>query len=422
MTGTVSPVRKTVLANGLTIVTERISHVRSVSLGVWIRAGARTDDIERMGMAHFIEHMLFKGTERRTAFDIADILESLGGSLNAFTARDMTCYYASVLDEHLEQAVDVLSDILCHSVISPEEIEREKLVVLEEIHSAEDIPEEFVQDTFGDIVLSPDPSGKPILGKPETVREFTRENIRDYMCRYYTGKNAIIAAAGNIEHDRFVELVASQFTFHDADISYELQPVPNLYNQRTDIIRKIQQAHLCIGGSTFGYCDKRRTALWLLNTFLGNGMSSRLFQEIREKHGLAYTVYSYTELLRDRGFIATYAATKVASGEKVLGLIRDEFEKLSEYPLDSMTLDRVKSQVKGSLVLSLESTSNRMNRLAKQEILLGTFYSIDDTIGYIEKTTAKDIQSVAQDIFNPKDIKTVVVAPQRRNNLLHSKE
>ncbi|MHB9027907.1 MAG: M16 family metallopeptidase [Candidatus Latescibacterota bacterium] len=409
-----SPIHKTVFPDGLTVVTERMPYVRSVSLGVWIRAGARTDCTEKAGMAHFIEHMLFKGTERRSVFEIADSLESLGGSLNAFTSRDMTCYYVSVLDEHLRQAIDILADILNHSLFVPEEIEREKLVVLEEIRSSQDVPEELVEDIFGDVMLSPDPAGKPILGTPESVQSFTREEIIEYLARWYTSSSIVIAAAGNIEHDTLAELVSSYFTFSDADKSPDMQQIAQVNETRIDIVRKIQQSHICLGGRTFGYADDRRTALWLLNTLLGNGMSSRLFQNIREKHGLAYSIYSFTELLQDKGFITTYAATETGNLEKTIDLIREEYRNLSEASLDSETMDRVKSQLKGSLVLNLESTSNRMSRLAKQEILLGTHHDIDTTIHMVEGVTSEAVRQVSQEVFSPESLRTVVITPSKR--------
>lgn len=404
-------VKKTVFPNGLTVVTERMPYVRSVSLGVWIGAGSRTDSVERMGLAHFIEHMLFKGTEKRSVFEIADSLESLGGSLNAFTSRDMTCYYASVLDTHLEQAIDVLSDILLHSTFAPEEIAREKLVVLEELRSAEDVPEELVEDVYGDLVLNPDPAAKPILGTVETVERFTRDDGMEYMSRYYSASTCVIAAAGNIQHEHVVDLVSSYFTFNDTNNYIEPECITKTKKKKIVIKKDIQQSHICYGGLTFGYADERRNALWLINTLLGSGMSSRLFQNIREKHGLTYSIYSFTELLKSNGFIATYAATEIANMDLTLNLIRKEYEDLSEIPLDDETIRRVKSQLKGSVVLSLESSSNRMSRLAKQEIFLHTYYDIDDTIRQIDAVTAEQVQNVARDIFREENIRTVIVKP-----------
>lgn len=403
-------VRKTVLPYGLTIVTERIPHVRSVSLGVWIMAGAETDRIENMGMAHFIEHMAFKGTETRSAFEIADSIESLGGSLNAFTSRDLTCYYVSILDEHVNCAVEILADILCHSLFSFEEIEREKCVVIEEIHSSQDIPEDLVQDTFGDATLSPDPASKPVLGTIETVQCFVREDVIKYISSHYSERNILVAAAGNIEHDKLIELVSSYFTFNNSSYFIEKQYTEAIINRKIMIHKDILQSHICYGGLTFGFRDNRRTTLWLINTLLGSGMSSRLFQNIRERHGLAYTIYSYTELMMLTGFIATYAATETQNQERTLSLIHDEYEKLTRSELDSETIERVKSQLKGNLVLSLESTTSRMNRLAKQELFLGTYYDINDTIHQIEQVTPGQIIEVAREIFSEKNLRTVIVS------------
>lgn len=406
-----SLVKKTVFPNGLTVVTERMPYVRSVSLGVWVGAGSRTDHIDRMGMAHFIEHMLFKGTEKRSVFEVADSLESLGGSLNAFTSRDMTCYYASVLDEHLERAVDILSDILLHSTFVPEEIDREKLVVLEEIRSAEDVPEELAEDLFGDLILNPDPSAKPILGTIDAVEQFARKDVLEYMSRYYPPCNIVVAAAGNIEHGHVTDLVASYFTFNEYGNYLEPESIKTINDRVISIKKDIQQSHICYGSPTFGYTDDRRNALWLINTILGSGMSSRLFQNIREKHGLTYNIYSFMELLKNNGFITTYAATETANLDKTLKLINDEYRSLSDIKLDDETMERVKSQLKGSVVLSLESSSNRMSRLAKQEIFLQTYYDIDDTIRQIDAVSADQVQAVAQDIFREENIRTVIVRP-----------
>ena len=407
-----SDARKTVFPNGLTIVTERIPHVRSVSLGVWVLAGSQTDRIENMGMAHFIEHMVFKGTETRSAFEIADSIESLGGSLNAFTSRDLTCYYVSILDEHITCAVDILSDILSHSIFAPEEIEREKSVVIEEIRSSQDIPEELVQDVFVDATLSPDPASKPILGTIETVQCFERDNIITYMSSHYSARNILVAAAGNIEHDRLIDLISSYFTLNNKYYPLDIQAIETISNRRIMIHKDILQSHVCYGGRTFGFNDDRRTTLWLINTLLGSGMSSRLFQNIRERHGLTYTIYSFIELMKLTGFIATYAATEVQNLDRTLSLIHDEYEKLTHIELDSETLDRVKSQLKGSLVLSLENTTNRMNRLAKQEIFLDTFYDINDTIRQIEHVTPSQTREIAHEVFSEENLRMAIVSPE----------
>ena len=391
------------------VVTERIPHVRSVSLGVWIKAGSRTDTVKEMGMAHFVEHMLFKGTENKTVFEIANSLESLGGSLDAFTDRDMTCYSAFILDEHLVKAVDVLSDILTHSLLIPHEIEREKKVVYEEIRSVNDNPEELVQDMFGDCVLNPDASCKPILGTLKTVKRFHRDTITEYMAKYYSPSNILISAAGNIDHNELIKLISSYFVLDGENTDIQFEDVTTTTDFKVIREKDIQQSHLCVGGRTFGYTDDRRTVLWVMNTILGNGMSSRLFQNIREKYGLTYNIYSFIELLQSLGFMTTYAATEKKNMDRTIELIMKEYKILSTQNIDDETLSRAKSQLKGSLILNLENTTNRMSRLAKQEILLDKNYDIHDTIKHIDAVTPSMIHETAKEIFNISNLRTVII-------------
>lgn len=404
-------VSKTVLPHGLTVVSERIPGIRSVSLGVWVKAGSRTDTLDKMGMAHFIEHMLFKGTATRSPFDIANELESLGGTLNAFTTRNITCYYACVLDEHLPIAVDVLSDMISNSVLPPDEIDREKSVVIEEIHSASDVPEELVQDSFTDLVLNPLPEGKPILGTDDTVNSILRSDITDYMSRLYTPKNIVIAAAGNLTHEQLVREVEKRFSSSYISDSGSFENSTVNTDKRMVISRDIAQSHICIGGKTIGYNDSRHVTLWLLSTILGSGMSSRLFQNIREKLGLAYSIYSFTELLASAGIFATYAATDVINQEKVIQLILKEYRKAAAKKVSKKTLTDAKNQMIGGLVLSLESSYNRMTRLAKNEIYFQEYREIDDTIHRITRVTPDEICDLSETLFADSNIKTVIVAP-----------
>jgi predicted Zn-dependent peptidase len=406
-----SSVKKTVLPNGLAIVTERMNHVRSVSLGVWVRAGSRTDRNDKTGMAHFVEHMLFKGTERRTSFEIANEIESLGGVIDAFTSRDLTCYFINVLEEHIDRAVDVLSDIICHSTLTDEEIEREKGVVIEEIRSSQDVPEELVQDAFGDYILSPDSAAKPVLGSEEHVQHYERRDIIHYISQNYSSQNMLFSAAGLIDHERLVDLIASQFTFNGPGLYEEPQSIINDHDAHVTIRKDILQSHLCFGCKTFGYRDNRRSALWLINTLLGSGMSSRLFQNIRERHGLTYAIYSFTEVMKENGFFATYAATDPEHLDETLSLIRTEYTNLSQTALDDETIGRIRSQLKGSLLLSLENTTSRMNRLAKLELMLDEYHEIAETISEIEGVATQEIQEVSEELFNEKNLLTVVVTP-----------
>lgn len=406
---TAGEVRRTVLENGLTVVTERIPHVRSVSLGIWVRAGSMTDREDTLGMAHFIEHMAFKGTERRDAFAIADTIESLGGSLNAYTERDMTCYYATVLDDHVNVAFDVIGDMLTHSCFDPDDIEREKNVVLEEIRSAEDVPEELVQDIFGDATLSPDPVSKPILGTAETVQCIGRESIKNYISSNYLNNTTVVAVAGNIDHERIVDLTSSNIMLSNKTIHDVSQENKNNYQSLIILEKDLQQAHICFGFKTFGYIDDRRIPLRILMTVLGGGMSSRLFQSLRERHGLCYSVYSYSELLRSTGFVATYAATELSNREKVISMIEEEHNDMSRNVLERHTLEKTKSHLAGSMIIGLDNTSNRMNRLARHEIYLGHHYDIYDTINQINSIDLETVRCLAEEIFDKGGIRTVVV-------------
>jgi len=385
-------------------------HVRSVSFGVWIKAGSYTDDTCMGGLAHFLEHMVFKGTETRSCFDIAASLESVGGTLNAFTSRDITCYYAGVLSEHAPLAVDVIADMLQRSQFIPGEIENEKQIVIEEIHASADVPEEFVQDSFSDLLLNPYPESKPILGDEESVKSFTRDDLFSYLHRHYTRPNIVIAAAGNVEHSSLVELVKKHCEFTKDGGAYPTENAPVDKSHVHHIRKNISQAHICCGAQIFGYSDSRRMSLLLLNTILGDGMSSRLFQNIREKHGLAYSIYSFTELFEQRGLIATYAATDSKRLKVTLELLRWELSRLRDERVDDETLSMAKSQVTGNLVIALENPFNRMSRLARQEIYLNDYRDIDDTIEEIQAVTKEELQSLACDIFSEEDLLTVYLS------------
>jgi len=396
----------------LTVVSERIPGIRSVSLGIWIKAGSNTDPLEKMGIAHFTEHMLFKGTRKRSAYDIADAVESVGGTLDAFTSRNLTCYHAHVPGEYADLVLDILSDIMIHSVFAPEEIERERNVIIEEISSAQDVPEEAVQDAFTDIVLNPLPESKPILGTHLSVREIRRDDFLEFTASHYTGPNTIIAAAGNVEHVNIVRAAEECFRLAATGGS---RPIENAERESSTltchIAKNISQAHICVGSRIFGYPDSRRMSLCLLNTILGNGMSSRLFQNIREKHGLTYSIYSFTELFETVGVIATYLATDVKNIDRVLELVKYEYSRLYEEKIGGERLERAKSQYKGNFILHLENVVNRMNRLARNEIFFGKHRDISDTMKRIDSVSEKDIQETARDIFRENVLRTVIVSP-----------
>ncbi|MBI3670727.1 MAG: insulinase family protein [Acidobacteria bacterium] len=403
-------IQKHVLPNGLVVITESMPHVRSVSVGIWIRTGSRREPAELNGISHFIEHMVFKGTQRRTAEEIARSMDSVGGMLDAFTAKEMICFSAKVLDEHLPIALDVLSDLVLRPRFAEEDIAREKQVVLEEIKMDQDNPDYLVHEIFTQNLWQGHPLGKPILGTRETVKGFTRESLFACYRPWFAPNNIVITAAGHLEHVRLVELAAREFA--------DLAPVPNGHADTaprpharitTRTKRELEQVHICLGVPSYPMAHERRYAGAVLNNILGGGMSSRLFQNIREKQGLAYAVFSEVSPYRDAGMLSIYAGTGLETAEQVVRLVSREFQNLKEKPVSEEELRRAKDHLKGSLMLSLESTSSRMSHLARQEMYFGRFFSLDEMLASIEHVTHEDIQQIAQEFFAPKRIGVTVL-------------
>jgi predicted Zn-dependent peptidase len=395
----------TTLANGLRVITERMAHVRSVSLGLWIRTGSRREVGAENGISHFIEHMVFKGTKNRTAEEIARSVDSIGGGLDAFTAKEMVSYNTKVLDEHMPLAFDVLADLVLNPLFRPDDIEKEKGVILEELKMEADNPEYLLHEIFVSTFWKDHPLGKAILGTKETVRGFDQEMLRAYYSRYYAPSNILITAAGNLSHERLVELVRERFEDmpFDAQLAPDIAPVPHaklVFRNKASL----EQTHLYMGVPGYPFPHKLRYACYALNTVLGGGMSSRLFQNIREKQGLAYAVYSELSMYRDAGCMAIYAGTSLESATKVVESIMKEFRELKENPVPEEELRRAKDHLKGSLMLSLESTSSRMGNLARQELYFDHFYTLDEMIQSIEDITAAQVQSIAQELFDPNKI------------------
>ena len=406
-----SEYKKTQLPNGLTIVTEKIPYIRSVSIGVWIKSGSRDESKEANGMAHFLEHMLFKGTERRSAREIARSLESVGGYLNAFTSKEQTCYYAEILDNQISKAVDVLSDMICHSVFAPKELEKERQVILDEIDSVEDSPDDLVQDIFVE-KLYPDHSlGLPILGSKSSVNRVTRELLIEFFQKFYSSDNILIAAAGNIEHDRLVDLCEIKFQLTSNNESNASQSSPQIGQGEYLLSRQINQAHICLGTSALPYNHHLKYELLLLNTMLGVGMGSRLFQNIRELHGVAYSVYSFVDFFKDNGLLAIYLGTDRSKKDKAISLIEKELKKLQSKPLSRTELQRVKAQLKGNLLLGLENTPRRMSRLAKMEIYLQKYQDVDQIIRDIDNVSSDSISTLVKQIFDQEQMLQVVFLP-----------
>ena len=402
---TIRDIETTTLANGVRVISEEMSHVRSVSLGVWIGTGSRRETAEENGISHFIEHMVFKGTKNRSAEDIARSVDSIGGGLDAFTAKEMVSYNTKVLDEHLPLAFDVLADMVRNPLFRDEDIEKEKGVILEELKMEVDNPEYLLHEIFSSNFWKDHPLGKPILGTKDTVRKFHREMIGDYYRRYYSPSNILITAAGNLNHGRLVELAREHF--EDLRINGALQPdvapVPHarlVFRNKTSL----EQTHLYIGVPAYPFSHDMRFACWALNTVLGGGMSSRLFQNIREKQGLAYAVYSELAMYRDTGCLAIYAGTAIETAGKVIDSIVQEFRDLKENLVPEEELRRAKDHLKGSLMLGLESTSSRMGNLARQEMYFKRFFTLDEMIQSIEAVTAEQVRHIAQEFFDPNNI------------------
>ena len=403
-------IETTTLPNGIKIITEAMPHVRSVSVGIWINAGSRRETPEQNGVSHFIEHMLFKGTSNRSAEEIARSVDSIGGNLDAFTAKELVCYNTKVLEEHLPFAVDILSDLVLNPLFRQEDIEKEKGVILEEIKMDADNPDYLVHEIFSADFWKDHPLGKPILGTRDTVKRFDDQMLRDYYRGIYAPSNLLITAAGNLTHQRLVELASRRFA--------ELKPAPPLGPQATPATharislrskKDLEQVHVCLGVPSYPIRHDERFTCYVLNTVLGGGMSSRLFQNIRERQGLAYAVFSELNPYTDTGCLSVYAGTSLESARRVVESVLKEFSELKQNQVTAEELRRAKDHLKGSLMLSLESTSSRMSNLARQEMHFGRFFTLDELAASIEAVTAEGVQRVAQTFFNQKQIALTVL-------------
>jgi predicted Zn-dependent peptidase len=398
------------LGNGIRLITETIPHVRSVAVGVWMGTGSRQETPEQNGISHFIEHMVFKGTTTRSAEDIARSVDSIGGNLDAFTAKEMVSFNAKVLDEHLPEVFDILSDLVLHPLFKEEDIEKEKGVVLEELKMEADDPEYLVHELFSSSFWKDHPLGKPILGTRDTVRRFTREAIEGYYRKFYVPSNIVITAAGNLDHRRLLELARERFEALSPNGSPPPSPAPSTH-ARLNLRHKksLEQVHLCLGVPCYPIPHEKRYAASVLNALLGGGMSSRLFQNIREKRGLAYAVFSEISAFRDTGCVSVYAGTSADSAREVVRLILEEFRRLKEERVPEEELRRAKDNLKGSLLLGLESTSSRMVNLARQHLYFDRFFTLDEMAENIERVTAEEMQQAAQAFFHSRNVALAVV-------------
>ncbi|MEA4901509.1 pitrilysin family protein [Desulfitobacterium sp.] len=404
--------KKTVLPNGVRIITEEIDYVRSVSIGLWVGAGSRDEREEYEGISHFIEHMLFKGTKKRTARDLAESLESVGGQLNAFTTKEYTCFYAKVLDEDMDLAIDVLSDMFFNSLFDEKEIEKEKKVVIEEIKMYEDSPDELIHDLFSEYVWNDHPLGKPILGTVESIHGLSREKIMDYLGHHYAPENLVIAVAGKINHEDVINKLAPIYGEFKRGGIRILEGTPKgqrIYRYNT---KDTEQMHLVMGVPGLGQDDEDIYPMHIINNVLGGGLSSRLFQEVREQRGLAYSVYSYHSTYVDAGMFAIYAGTTPDNTQEVVECILNEIQKMKAHGITADELVKTVAQVKGSLYLGLESVSSRMSRLGKTELSYNRVISPEEMVEKLEKVTLEDVKRVMNRLWVKDKLSIVMMGPK----------
>jgi len=392
-------VHKTTLNNGIRILSKKIPHARSVSMGVWVNVGARDETLSENGLSHFIEHMIFKGTKKRSALQIAKEFDSVGGNMNAFTSMENTCYHAKVMDTHLETMVDILSDIFLFSTFESIEVEKERTVVFQEIGMTEDSPEEYIHILSGNSYWGDNPLGRSILGSRENILSFDSETIRGFFSRLYQPERILISVAGNIEHDHFVNLVGQQFESINASNSFPVRVTPTGQSKVAIHSKDLEQIHICMGTKGLAITDPKRYAFSLINTILGGNMSSRLFQEIRENRGLAYSVYSFISSHVDTGICGVYAGVNPKNAKETIELILNEIFKFKKIPVDSTELQSAKEYTKGNLMLASESIDSQMVRLAQNEIHFGRYITLQEIANKIEEVTVDDIIDLASTLF-----------------------
>jgi len=404
-------VRKSTLANGVTLLTERLPHRRSVAVGVWVKSGARDEPEELSGISHFLEHMMFKGTERRDARAIAESLESLGGHLDAFTSREQVCFYARVLSENVGEAMDVLADIVCRSRFAEADIRREQQVVREEILAYEDNPEEKLHDILAETVWATHSLGRPILGTVEHVQSFTRPALLGYYTHRYVPAEVVVAAAGDLDHDHVVELVSRHFQLPPAaqiPLSEPPRPVaPRIVHVQRDVL----QLYLALGAQSVPHAHPDRFPLMVLNTVFGGGMSSRLFQSVREEAGLAYSIYSHVDFYRDAGLLLVALGVAPETGREALGRVHEELLRMQREGPSEEEVHSGKSQIKGSILLAQESVSNRMNQLALDQIYRGEPMGADYYVEQVMALTRDDVARVAHDYLSPERFTLTALGP-----------
>ena len=406
-----TPVAKTTLKNGIRIVTKNMPYTRSVSMGVWVNVGARDESAPESGLSHFIEHMVFKGTHKRSAFQIAKEFDAIGGNTNAFTTMENTCYYARVIDSHTETMVDILSDIFVNSVFDPGEIDKERPVILQEIGMVEDSPDEYVHMLSGHNFWGENPLGRSILGTPENIARFDAQTLQKFFRRLYQPDRIIISAAGNIDHEHLIELVEPVFGTLQSRDGFPQRKTPRGCSVVDLNHRNLEQMHICFSARGLSITDPRRYACSLLNTILGGNMSSRLFQEIRERRGLAYSVYSFISSHVDTGMFGFYVGVDPRRAQETTRLVLDEIDRIKNEPVESSELNGAMEYTKGSLLLASESVDNQMVRSAQNEIHFGDDITLQSIIEKVEAVTAEEIRDLANELFNRKQMTLTLLGP-----------
>ena len=405
------------LKNGVRVVYEKIPYVRSISTGLWIGAGSRGENTTNNGISHFIEHMLFKGTKTRTAKEIAETIDNIGGQLNAFTGKECTCYYTKTLDTHLDTSLDLLSDMLFNSRFDKKDIELEKNVVIEEIGMYEDTPEELVHDILSEAVWQDNSLGMPILGTHKSLNNINRDLIKKYMENNYSPKNTVISIVGNFEKDRVIESVKKRFEHWEYNSNYQNKETKVAEFKNNKIIREkeTEQVHVCLGFKGLEHGSEQIYSLLAANNIFGGGMSSRLFQKIREEKGLVYSIYSYPSTYKNAGLFTVYAGMNPEHLNEVLKLILNEVKILMEKGISKKDINKSKEQLKGNYILGLESTSSRMNSIGKSELLLGRILSPQEVLDKIDKVDSESVNNVINKVFDLNNIGFSVVGNIKRD-------
>lgn len=412
---TQSNIIKTTLNSGLKIVSEKIESVKSVSVGIWVKTGSRNEAEKQAGITHFLEHMLFKGTHKRSAYEIAQSMESVGGYLNAFTSTEYTCYYARCLDSKLNTAIEVLSDMIKNSQFPKEELNKEKKVVLEEMKMYKDSPDDVVFEEFSSQIFKDHPIGRPIIGYEKTVKSFSRKDLFNYIEERYQPDNLLVAVAGHADHNHILEMVQEHLNFeNNGNTLNKEQPLSPYEVTSHTVTKPIEQTHMILGRRALNFEHPDKYLLLLANTILGGGMSSRLHQNVREKYGYCYSISPFNQSYVDTGLFGVYTGTDIGYVDHVRELINNEFLRMQNERVDEKELNEAKAQLKGKLLLSQENTSNRMTRLAKSELYFNRFVTLDELVENIDAVSSEDILKFSNEFFNPEQFSETLLVPKAK--------